>query len=541
MKDLERRLQLKPDDAPAIRRVLEAEFVDDPLSLGRLLNDEGRFLEARHAAELALKHTRFVEKQLDLVEVLANAHAHLKELDEAGRLARRLLDDTPVSSHYCEKALRWWAWLGEEPVPDEHFYRPSDFISKFEHLRELERTRGNVPYVSCLYNHDLLFWDKFVTGSASIGVPVADDVRSLFPDGIEVPQKQLARRTQDPKTRAAILHSVAWRYWTKDTRQSELLFREAGETATWRSIEVGTLTSPLLGDDSEHGSELERRALRLINDFPEYEASCEGCVMYCQALMQPWPKFSNRVSEWAGKCLRLMNECPGDQWGQVVGFFPPANDRAREVYEALLKSGVPDEVIPMLLMRLRAAIGKTDPTLSWSLARKALGNPEFPAVMLEPRAGALSQREAEEAGDYRSALFLELLARHPVHTVDNPERSFPSKAPEFRRGYYELQLGMKPHEKWSVLINLLPTSPSDPASDYLHTEYFLDRLSRASTIVHEESAALEWFKSVQKRYVDEIEHLTPGEKGAREGKHLMDVESVLKTQVEKLKSAVRAD
>ena len=535
---LERRLEYRPGDATAIRRVLEAEFADDPLSLGRLLNDGGRFEEAKSTVEASLEHTRFVERQLDLLEVLASAHAQLGELSDAGRMARRLLDDTPVSSQYCEKALRWWAWLGEEPVHAEMSFSPHDFISKFEHVRELERTRGNVPYVSCLYNHYLLLLDRYILGMSSAGESVPDDVLSLFPDGIDVPQQQLARRTSDPKVRAALLLNVAWRYWTKDQHQYELIVREAREAASWRSIEVGTLVTPLMSIP-EARTELEHRALRLIDDFPEYEASCEGCFMYWEALTLPWSQFPNRVKEWEGKCRKLMNECPVEHWRHVVGFLGTANENSKEVYEALLENGVPDDVLPFLLLRLRTAIGKTDPKRSWSLARRALRHPEFPAMMLGYGSADLNQFDAEEAGDFRSALFVELLARRPDTGLFNPDGWSETKASDFRVAYYQLRVGMKPHERWSVLIKSLPAFPGDPSSVYFHTPFFLDRLITAARIVHEERAGLEWLVSVRKRYLDGLKNLTPDGQDSTRRKQLQAVDSMLEKYVEQLQGSAR--
>ena len=91
----------------------------------RLLIATGRAEEVEAVVTPALKQSTFIEQRLRLLEVLGESYARLGETKRLRPLAKQLLRESPISAIrppfpwiYCEKALRWMSWLGEQPLPE---------------------------------------------------------------------------------------------------------------------------------------------------------------------------------------------------------------------------------------------------------------------------------------------------------------------------------------------------------------------------------------------------------------------------------------
>jgi hypothetical protein len=107
---------------------------------------------------------------------------------------------------------------------------------------------------------------------------------------------------------------------------------------------------------------------------------------------------------------------------------------------------------------------------------------------------------AEEAGDFETALYLELLRKPSEMASCIPGDRSAQILPQFRTAYYKVQLGME--QQWKALIELLPTSPEDPTSRALHSTEHFERIATAAKAAHEESSAIDWFRRVRRNYAD---------------------------------------
>ena len=540
VKSLRNRLDRQHGDVSGIRQVLEVELANDPVSLGSLMVETGRPEEAIRIVKGALGQTRFRETELELLEILAEAHMKLGDTRQARRLAKKLLDENLISPNYCEKALKWWTWVNGEAAPTEEYLHPKEYRAKFEHLRELERTRGNEPYVSCLFNHYLLQLDRLISGTKAVGVQVPVEVTSLFPEGIDVELQRLARRTPDAKTRAAILLGVAKRVYVGNAATALALVREAKAAGPQKTIKIGALKMELGGLFlHEHREEFEQIALSLVNEYPEYEASCSGCVSYWRAITYPWSEYSSRIETWRQKCGNLMSQCSTERWQEISYSYPNEPLRAIEMYEALHASNLPVELVPVSLLRLGSALRNMDPDRSWRLEREAIRHPEFPGLDSTIRPGL--QERAEAAGDFETALYLDLLAGHTITFgcgLIGGDRSA-EVIPDFRRAYYELQLGINPRERWQDLVGMLQKAPQEREWRGLHSEFFLDRLVKASTVVHEESSTLNWLRGLREQYKEAIKEAHDSEPDHREEASLTKAESIISTIIKRMETETK--
>jgi hypothetical protein len=533
---LENLLKAKYYDPQALHRIQEAEFRDDPISLGRLYVETGRLDEAEKVVSDAMKQGGRVERQLDLLEVLGEARSRRGDVRGAQKIARRLLSEVPVSRRYCDRALKWMATLGEEPVSFEDSFHYSDFPARFERIRNLERARGNDPYVSCFYSHELLFYDRWVNQRSPYGPPVPEETASLYPKGVDQALLDLAHRTPDSKVRAAILLTASFRKSMKDRAAAFALAQEAKAAGTARSIQVGVALQELevfpVGPDEER-KKYEALVVRLIDSFPEYEAACDGCVAYWSALNYPWPEFSNRMGDWQRRCGETMRSCrnPVDRWRNIAYSFGTAVPHAKEVYETLLTFDLPEPAVPLVRLRLSEAIRSSEPKRAWQLEREAIHHPEYPGLSNSELLGGSALR-AEQNGDFETALFVSLLLPRSFGGCGN-RGEVPDPHP-FLLAYYRLRLGLEPEENWGLLLSQLPVSPEGSAARFYHKAEYLDRLLGAARATWHEKEALEWLERLSKRYQGASASsaaAVPGTPAA----DLHETESLLNDYIEQLK------
>ena len=104
---------------------------------------------------------------------------------------------------------------------------------------------------------------------------------------------------------------------------------------------------------------------------------------------------------------------------------------------------------------------------------------------------------AEEAGDFETALYLELL-REPSQ-VGCGDRSLEVQT-RFRTAYLKLRVGIEPKQQWRTLIESFPTSLEDPTSRAFHKSEYFERVAMAARVAHEERAAIDWFRLVRNNY-----------------------------------------
>src|SRR5262245_24312538 len=91
-----------------------------------------------------------------------------------------------------------------------------------------------------------------------------------------------------------------------------------------------------------------------------------------------------------------------------------------------------------------------------------------------------------------------------------------------------------PDTRWAELIRLLPTQPNDPSLHGLDLPLYLERFFYASKLVHEEGAALEWFRSLRQQYRDALQKASSGESPAMNQERLRAVESLIEGYVKRL-------
>lgn len=416
-------------ERPLLHQVQEAEFSEDPVSLSRLYLETGRAEAARDLATRELRRTRFLERRLDLMEVLAGAEHDLGHQKASRKLTRQLLQETPVSSRYCDKALHWMTWLGEDPVIDPTSFMPRDIVTRVEELRRLEQRRGDDAYVGCAMFHALVRWDWFIASSKQVNVSVDPDVLALFPEGIDQPLEDLARRTSDPSARASILLEAARRWITRSDRPRLAgLIEEALRAGPARNIQAGVLVQELYNLPFDQEREREALVQRLIDRFPDSETAVAGCVEFWGILNSPRSDFSSLVPEWKTSCSSLFQRGPNlvRRWQNLIMYTPRDSGRAVEAIPILQAMHPPDEVAPAILLRLSAALREENPEKAWELERLAIHHPQFPGLghSQDPRIGDFfywslfsipeSMKRAEDHDDQETAEFLkELFDRRP--------------------------------------------------------------------------------------------------------------------------------
>ena len=425
---------------------------------------------------------------------------------KAESLVQRLREEVPVSPEYCTKVSRWHAWLSKLPEPIAKITDGNALAHAVEEIRALQQSGEADPESRCRLSHLMVSAGSFASYFKSTEGIGLTDLHLLFPEGVQAAQVDLARRTQDPKVRAAILLSAAYSWRGTLARTEALaLIREAGTASQEPEIQVGVIRQelsvlyPLY--PPEEREQVRALARFVVAKFPIYEASCDACEQeWCVLLGAPAP--SQEIPLWWRTCSRFMDNCPDrvDRWNRIAISFGVGSEDSTRVFETLLASHPPAEAIPHLLLRLSEAVRPTDPQRALRLERDAIRHPQYPGF--EDTYGYERQVRAEEAGDFETALFLELL-REPseIGSCIPGDRSV-EILPQFRTAYYELRLGMEPIQQWKRLIDLLPTSPEDLTSRALHRAEYFERIVKAAKAVHEESAAIDWFRLVQRNYAD---------------------------------------
>jgi hypothetical protein len=537
-RELEQLLNYEFHDLQALHRIQETEFRDNSVSLGRLYVETCRLDQAEQVVSKSLKRGGFVERRLDLLEVLAEARLARGDVRGARRIAGRLLEETPASRDYCDRALKWLAMMGEEPLPLEKGVGIYDFPARFARVRNLERARGNDPYVSCLYSHELLQYDRRVSSKNRSG-PLPAEVASLYPKGVDEPLHELALRTSNPKIRSSILLSLAFKKLMEDRKAALALVREAKGAGASRGIQVGALRQELELSSlatSEDRAEYEALSLRLIDVFPEYEAACDGCIGYWSALNHPPPEFSMRIEEWNGKCGELLNRCPdaADRWQRIGAILPVGLPESKQAYERILALHLPDAAVPPLLLRLSEAIRRSEPERSWQLEREAIRHPEYPGLSRMEVRGDSALR-AEQSGDFETALFVSLLP--PTRLVFGSDvlghEEWHDPQP-FLVAYYRIRAGIDPARSWDLLLSQLPETPEGGEARFFHRREYLDRVVRAAQASLREHEALVWFGNVSQRYHDALQGSTPTGAPGRSPEELHQTELLLTECIEEL-------
>jgi hypothetical protein len=374
-----------------------------------------------------------------------------------------------------------------------------------------------------------------------LNLPVDDEVRALFPNGIDEPQQELARRTTDPKARASIFLSVARRQFPRAGPVSLKLVSEAKAAGSAPSIQAGAkqmefAALSLPGDRKE----IEAHALEVIGRFPDSEASCEACEYYWYAITYPWPAFSNRIPEWREKCLSVINGCPDrtQRWKMIGGSFPSVGEHSGEVYEAIVAMKPPDEVLPMVLLRQSEALSKADSIRAWEVEREAIHHPEFSGFSRSSDQRGDQQLRAESYGDYETALYLELLSPRPEFGSCIPGDQSDGIGREFRRVYFRLRLERDPEARWNELIRLLPATAVDGSSRGLHRALYLDRVLEAAHATQAEDSALAWFRTVRESYRKELREPALQKDHGWSESDLLHIETMLDGYIERLERSV---
>lgn len=485
-------------DAQAAEQVEEAGLSSDPVGLSRFLLRAGGHEQARKVAADHLRSIRFVDRRLELLSVLARAHEALGEAGRARSAARRLLAEAPVSADYCRRAVEWWRLADDELARIEDALDPPTYAAYVERVHELGRTPERMAYFGCHQSNLIL---DLASGQAG------------FPGG-EVPQdpvealRLLASETPDPKVRAAILLSAATQRMSGGPggvgalpAEALPLIRDAAACGDSASIQVGALdlerrALTIVHRDEEAGSV----ARMIVARYPDYLAACGACETDWYSLLQR-PDLAAQVPEWSERCSAILAECPDRLrlWSAVASSYGTAREESAQVHAALLAASPPDEVVPLLLLRLSDTMRTTDPEQAWTLERKAIVHGSFSFWYAWDQRDERRER-AEDREDFAAALVLEILSPPPAFGSCIPGDRTRELIPSFRQAYYRLRLGIEPGREWTRLIELLPSTPDDPSARTLHRPEYLDRLARAARAVHEEEAAVDWLRSLRQRY-----------------------------------------
>jgi hypothetical protein len=486
---------------------IDEKFAETPLELSRVLLRTGRFEDAHALALREMKKAEFVEDRLRWVEILAEASSRLGNTREAERLIRRLREETPVSPEYCTKVSTWHAWLHGSPVPPMKLTNDSEVVHAVQGMRSLQNNEATDPDDSCLLSHLLVSAGSFASYFKSTEGVGLTGFRALYPEGAESAQLDLARRTQDPKIRAAILLSAANTWRGALGRSGALaLIREAKAAGQMPEIEMGALREELsvLYPQSPPEEREQVRALAQtgIARFPTHEVSCVACEQDWYATISV-PDSSPEVPRWWKTCGPYMDRCPDriDRWTRMASSIGARPDE--------MGGHPPPEAIPRLLLSRSDAVRPSEPDRALELEREAVRHPQYPG------SGDTYQFErqmrAEDAGDFETALYLELLREPSAFGGCIPGDRSMQVLPQFRTAYYKLRLGIEPKQQWKTLIESLPTSPEDPTSRSLHQSDHFERVANAASVAHEERAAIDWFRLVRRNYAELNERRNRGE------------------------------
>lgn len=501
--DLEDSLRHYFQDQNAIDRIKEEEYANNEVELAKHLWQTGRADEARRVALQALQAlqgVRLVERRVALQWVLIRIHQQRGEMVEADALERRVAVEEPVAPDSC-------------PVdPDRSLEEEqlaagldlSDFRRELDQLQDLVRERTGNASVACFYNSELVnIRDAVRRGVGTAGLS-ANELASLFPQGIAPVQSELASGVSDPDVRAALLLSAAHGYLREPPEPETAieLLREAEGASRSPRVRVAVLRERLRASwMAGRQDEARKLALTLRTEFPWYHATCEVCE-------QP-PNFES-ASEWVRGCERVTKECfePTRGWKQAIGALPRGSEAA---LEELLDSDPPDEVVPAILLKLSDEVQAADPERSLELEQQAIRHPQFPGL---PRGGYERQWRAEQREDFNTALFLAL--------VWPPWRVGGSCVPgvkvfrghEFRVAYYKLRLGMEMEMQWRTLLDLLSDGPEPERASGFYRVENLDVLVRAAKAAHKESEAVAWLEALRRRYQEARRNLGPSTFGS---------------------------
>ena len=472
-------------DRKTIDRIAEEEFADDEVELAKLLSRTGRVEEARRMVLQALKSERLVERRAELQWVLIGVHRQRNEKDEADALERRVAGERAVVPDSCPDDPD----LAAERERMAASLDRSSHRRRLEQLRDLARERQGDATVACLYNSELVSLRDAVRRGSGAGDFSANDLESLFPEGIEAVQKDLASDASDLDVRAALLLSAAHGKLLEPPEPEfalELL-KEAEATSRSPRIRVAVLREMVRASRMARRQDEARKLGReLTTEFPHYYAACEAC--------QHASDFEG-ASEWLTACAKLTRDCfePTVGWQQEVYALPPG---AKAALETLLDSDPPEEIVPLILLRLSDEVKDADPERSRELEQRAIRHPQFPGL---PPEGRERQWRAEQREDFDTALFL---------AVVWPPLSMGSCVPstkilpehEFRIAYYKLRLGIEVDAQWQTLVDLLSDGPEPERASYFYRVEILDVLVRAARAAHKESEAVAWLEALRQRY-----------------------------------------
>ncbi len=365
---------------------------------------------------------------------------------------------------------------------------------QLEQLRKMEREQKGSPAFACLYNSLLLSARHLARrGSGGEVVPfTAEDVAALCPEGIETVQLRLAASVSDRDVRASILLSAAdWRLrGTADPDSALELLAEAETASKSPRVRVGVLQLRLRALWTAHRQDEGRRvAWALATEFPRYSAACETCEH---------PANFDGPTQWLAACGKLTSQCfePARSWTSEVYGVPRGSRAALEV---LLHDDPPDEVVPLILLRLGDEVLDTNPTRSRELEQQAIHHPQFPGLSLDQRE---RESRAAQRGDFETALFLALASPSGPGTFGScipEEKVFRDR--DFRNAYYKVRLGIDPSNQWQVLMDLLSDGPHDlESAGFFYRTEILDLLVQAARAAHKEPEAAAWLEALRRRY-----------------------------------------
>lgn len=500
-RQLKARLESTVEGRELVPVIEREENADAPLQLGRALLRQGSPLEARAVALREIDRSAFLEEQLEWVELLAHVHVQLGEVQQAERLIKRLRSETPVSPDYCAKEVKWRAWLTGSSETIEPIVGAASLDRALEEIYAHSQKNPTDPDTCCRIDR-LIDGARAYASSKSRQASAADRLVALIPQGLDAAEVALARRTPDPKIRAAILLSRARRALPFERSRALELIYEASVAGPDPSIHMGTRAMDLTARDGQQEASRHELALDTLRALPTSTATCEACLSdwYWLAGL---PDSPAHLGEWEHRCRTVIDRCPDrlDRWRLIAQTMGSAMPNARSVYEHLLAMALPSEVTPLLLLKLSDAIRSDDPRRALNLEHEAILHPQYPGI------GDTYRHErrlrAEASGDFEAALFLDLLTGPPEVTCGNDCSSASDYV--FRTAYAKLRLGLDTERQWERLLTSMPLGPADCPAPFFHTTAYFDRIIRAATAAGKKESALEWFRRLERRYEEDIE------------------------------------
>jgi hypothetical protein len=260
---------------------------------------------------------------------------------------------------------------------------------------------------------------------------------------------------------------------------------------------MGTQAVKFSAIDARSDEASRAEALAAIAEFPDSNVSCDACQFDLYWYMMQ-PDVPAHLPEWEKRCRSVIDRCPDrlDRWASIAWSYGSAQPDASAVYERLLAMKLPSEVRPTLLLKLSDAVRDSDPARALRLEREAIHHPEYPGVRSSYDSG--SRLRAEAAGDFETALFLDVLAGPPMVTCGNDCTSAADY--EFGR-YHRIRLGLVP----TPVGTLLAAMPRPGTAPRRARAAGFDRMVAARASNRAESALL-WFRGLQRRYEEEARH-----------------------------------